>query len=158
LNASLICHPDTASSLKGIHVRVEPGLTVTFTVDGQMLVPAPAARPRFADGLWQHTCFEVFVARPGMPGYQEFNFSPSGEWAAYEFDGYRSGMSRLELKPRSVFDGGMRVTIPLRPGAMRLALSAVIEEAGGRLSYWALRHAPGKPDFHHPDAFALALA
>jgi len=51
----------------------------------------------------------------------------------------------------------MRVVIPLRPGAMRLALSAVIEEERGRLSYWALRHPPGKPDFHHPDAFALAL-
>ena len=34
---------------------------------------------------------------------------------------------------------------------------AVIEENDGRLSYWALRHAPGKPDFHHPEAFALEL-
>jgi hypothetical protein len=33
----------------------------------------------------------------------------------------------------------------------------VIEEIDGALSYWALRHAPGKPDFHHRDAFALEL-
>jgi hypothetical protein len=41
--------------------------------------------------------------------------------------------------------------------ALRVALSAVIEEEGGMLSYWALKHPPGKPDFHHPDAFALEL-
>jgi hypothetical protein len=40
---------------------------------------------------------------------------------------------------------------------LRLALSTVVEDEHGRLSYWALRHPPGKPDFHHPDAFALDL-
>ena len=40
----------------------------------------------------------------------------------------------------------------------QLGLSAVIEEAGGRLSYWALAHPPGRPDFHHSDCFALELA
>jgi hypothetical protein len=38
-----------------------------------------------------------------------------------------------------------------------LGLSAVIEETDGHKSYWALRHPPGKPDFHHPDCFALEL-
>jgi hypothetical protein len=33
----------------------------------------------------------------------------------------------------------------------------VIEETNGRLSYWALAHPPGKPDFHHSDCFALEL-
>ncbi|MBI3061386.1 MAG: hypothetical protein HYY83_05345 [Deltaproteobacteria bacterium] len=27
----------------------------------------------------------------------------------------------------------------------------------GTISYWALKHPPGKPDFHHPDAFALEI-
>ena len=39
----------------------------------------------------------------------------------------------------------------------KLALSAVIEELDGTKSYWALAHPPGKPDFHHPDCFALTL-
>jgi hypothetical protein len=39
-----------------------------------------------------------------------------------------------------------------------MGLSAVIEERDGMLSYWALRHAPGKPDFHRRDGFALELA
>ena len=38
-----------------------------------------------------------------------------------------------------------------------LGISAVIEEQDGRLSYWALAHPPGKPDFHHRDCFALRL-
>ncbi len=41
--------------------------------------------------------------------------------------------------------------------SLELALSAVIEQRDGGLSYWALRHAPGQPDFHHPDGFALTL-
>ncbi|MBE0621784.1 MAG: hypothetical protein IH605_14415, partial [Burkholderiales bacterium] len=40
---------------------------------------------------------------------------------------------------------------------LRLALAAVIEDAAGVLSYWALRHPPGAPDFHHPHAYALEL-
>ncbi|TFI60254.1 DOMON-like domain-containing protein [Sphingomonas parva] len=39
-----------------------------------------------------------------------------------------------------------------------LGLSAVIEERNGTISYWALNHPPGDPDFHHPDCFALELA
>ncbi len=38
-----------------------------------------------------------------------------------------------------------------------VGLSAVIEDDAGRLSYWALKHPPGKPDFHHGDSFALEI-
>ena len=41
--------------------------------------------------------------------------------------------------------------------SVQLGLSAVVEAADGGLSYWALKHPPGKPDFHHVDAFALQL-
>jgi hypothetical protein len=33
----------------------------------------------------------------------------------------------------------------------------VVEDEAGAFAYWALKHPPGKPDFHHPDAFALVL-
>ena len=45
-------------------------------------------------------------------------------------------------------------TSPLR---LRIAAAAVLEDETGTLSYWALRHAPGKPDFHHADGFLLEL-
>jgi hypothetical protein len=40
----------------------------------------------------------------------------------------------------------------------RLGLSAVIEETTGNKSYWALAHAPGKPDFHCTDCFTHELS
>jgi hypothetical protein len=43
------------------------------------------------------------------------------------------------------------------PPRLRIAMAAVVEDEGGRLSYWALRHPPGRPDFHHPDSFTLEL-
>ena len=60
-----------------------------------LLMPAPAT-PKRADKLWEHTVFEVFLRRPGDAGYIEFNFAPSGAWAAYRFTSQRRGMSNLE--------------------------------------------------------------
>jgi hypothetical protein len=38
-----------------------------------------------------------------------------------------------------------------------VGLSAVVEDLNDSLSYWALKHPPGKPDFHHSDNFALQI-
>jgi hypothetical protein len=54
----------------------------------------------------------------------------------------------VDLEPLSDLDRNRR---------LRLAVSAVIEESDGRISYWALAHPPGKPDFHHADGFVVAL-
>jgi hypothetical protein len=122
---------------------------------GRVRIASP--RPRgFVDGLWRTTCFEAFVA--AGEGYDEFNLSPSGEFAAYRFSAYRAGMARLDTELSVVWSSGrLEATVPLREDARRLALSAVVEESDGALSYWALRHAPGKPDFHHRDTFALSI-
>ena len=46
----------------------------------------PPAPPLRADKLWEHTVFEVFLRRPGEPGYVEFNFAALRKpWAAYRF-------------------------------------------------------------------------
>ena len=45
----------------------------------------------------------------------------------------------------------------LPPRPWEVGLCAVIEETGGIMSYWALYHPPGEPDFHHPGCFALTL-
>jgi len=101
------------------------------------------------------------------PGYREFNFSPSGEWAVYAFSCYRDAEElEIELAPGVVVRRTMNrleldVVISrdfLPPGrSLRVGLSAVVEDDDGELSYWALQHLPGKPDFHHPDTFALQL-
>jgi hypothetical protein len=136
---------------------------------GDLRLPAVAATAR-ADELWQHTCFEAFVGSLSDPTYYELNFAPSTQWAAYRFDGYRSGMSvaaelgapRIEVQLTSecftlgaALDlGTLRLPADI---ARRFGLSAVIEEANGRQSYWALAHPPGKADFHHADCFTQQL-
>jgi hypothetical protein len=166
----LTCHPETPSvavrRIRAGVVRPQPGmLEVSYAVEGDMArlaIPAPRA-PRFAERLWQHSCCELFVATEGG-AYREFNFSPSGEWAAYAFIGYRQGAARENVRnPRiAVRTHGdelrLDAAVACAPGRLQVALSAVIEEADGVLSYWALRHVPGKPDFHHPDGFVLELA
>jgi hypothetical protein len=112
--------------------------------------------------LWQHTCCEIFVAPQAGAAYHEFNFSPSGEWAAYAFERYREGGSLTVADPgiavrRSAQRLQLDASIRIEAGKLALGLAAVIEEQDGRLSYWALRHPAGKPDFHHREAFALEL-
>ncbi|MFC7379345.1 DOMON-like domain-containing protein [Brevundimonas sp. GCM10030266] len=122
--------------------------------------PAVVAGER-ADGLWQHTCFEAFI--PTGDGYLEFNMSPSCQWASYHFESYRSGMKPAEAQVAVRLQDGdedyivIEADLDLPPKAAFIGLSAVIEDIEGNISYWALAHAPGKPDFHHPDSFALVL-
>lgn len=169
--AALLRHPesrgDAVSSVKARVSRRLKELAVTYVIEGhidRLRIPQPRA-PRFADGLWRHTCCEIFVARAESPAYHELNFSPSGEWAAYAFSGYRKSVpfSDEALNPRiEVRTAADRLEldafIRCDAGKISVGLSAVIEELDGSLSYWALGHAPGKPDFHHADAFALELA
>jgi len=170
---TLLAHPQAASdAVRGVAASVERvaanALRLQFVLDADLprvLVPAPVQGGGRGDRLWAHTCFEAFVAAADRPGYLELNFSPSGQWAAYGFDAYRAGMAAAELPatPEITVRRGerqlelqARVRLPAA-GAWRLGLSTVVEEGTGRLSYWALRHPPGRPDFHHPESFSLEL-
>jgi hypothetical protein len=178
MHLSLTRHPDSrCAAATGIEVEAmrprADNLVLRYFVTGNLagLRMPPVTSPARTDGLWRHTCFEAFVrAGPGA-AYYEFNFAPSTQWAAYRFSDYRSGMSVADcmsaprIETRS--DGGsyeLQASLSLdglpdlpRNLAWRLGLSAVIEEADGGMSYWALAHSPGKPDFHHSDCFALEL-
>ena len=170
----LVSHPQTtAQAIRCIEAVVseagQGGLGLAFALEGDLSalrIPAPQAPRRVAD-LWRHTCFEAFVMAGEGPAYREFNLSPSGEWSVYAFRRYRDGAAlELALDPAIVVRrSGGRLELNaeigpqvLPPGRLlRLGLSAVLEGVDGALSYWALRHPPGKPDFHHSDAFALRL-
>lgn len=162
-------HPETPSAavdaITAEVVREGAVLRLAYRARGRMgdvLAPAPAFSER-ADGLWRETCFEAFVRGAGAR-YCEFNFAPSTRWAAYAFESYRAGMRDYEVAPLliepSAGEGWIGLAAAIVAGAdgpWRVGLSAVIEEVGGAKSYWALKHAPGKPDFHHADNFVLEL-
>ena len=168
MRLALTPHPEVSSNavrLLEVEVaRCGEEIVLLYVVSGRiddLLIPAPAT-PTRADGLWQHTCLEAFVRAPSEAGYREFNFSPSSRWAAYRFDGYRAGMTPLDIPPLRIItrraDGLFELEVVVRAtGPLHLALSAVIEEKSGRKSWWALAHPAGKPDFHHPDSFICEL-
>ncbi|GFM29552.1 DOMON-like domain-containing protein [Novosphingobium sp. PY1] len=134
----------------------------------RLVVPPFAGRGR-DDGLWNTTCFELFLQTPGDKAYVELNLSPSERWNAYDFEGRREGMAERPM-PRepectmrkgtdmAIFDAAIPAAgLPARP--WHCGLTAVLEEEGGVKSFWALSHAnPDAPDFHDPACFTFEVA
>lgn len=173
----LTCHPATAAR-RPFSVNVDAAISeyrqliLWFELRGDIAGVAVPPLGHFADrrdGLWQSTCFEAFV-RASDGRYVELNFSPSTAWAAYLFNSYR-GEPDLPMVDAPPIDVDLQAGLLGLSAAVDLSaidlleghdvwmvnLAAVIEEIDGTKSYWALRHPPGKPDFHHPDCFALEL-
>ena len=167
--------PLRALSVSGA-LQPDGRITLDYLLQGELprlRLPPPARTPRRRDELWRHTCLELFAQRESAADYLEFNFSPSGDWAAYRFDDYRSGQRPCEsqsvgITVQPLGPGQLRIqaraqmpaTAPGHPGERhwRLGLAAVIEAEDDTLGYWALRHAGDKPDFHAADSFGIALA
>lgn len=169
-------HPSTPGGpLVAIAVtgtRSAGGLDLSFRLDGELaqLAIPPRQPATVADRLWEHTCCEVFIAAAHAPGYREFNFSPGGPWAIYDFTAYRAPAPTpaLPIAPHAHCrhdHARLDLTIHLPAAAVGatddtalvLGLSCVIEELGGQRSYWALAHPAERPDFHHRGAFILQL-
>ena len=174
----------TANPGNAGHVPDRVLVTVEWTVPGRKLalqyrllgnvsrLRLPAARPAGrADGLWRHSCCEAFVRQAGTEGYCEFNFSPSGQWAAYRFAARRQGMRPLEgIDPPTIRlarhpgEVVLEARLDLDPvaslppdAAIDLGLAVVAEDHEGGQSFWALCHASAQPDFHDPSSFTLQL-
>ncbi len=165
----LTCHPDSPCPALGsvaVDARRSRGgasLELEYRIAGDIAalrIPAPAP-PRRIAGLWQHTCLEAFVGIEGSPSYLELNLAPSGEWAAWNFDGYRAGMREADIPAPRIESRSGPDTLLLRAevdltgqpwlaaaGTWQAGFAAVIERLDGSLSCWALMHPPGRPDFH----------
>jgi len=175
---NLVAHPTTPPSnpeLK-VWVNVEHAASLAavattniwFGVGGKAehFVIPEVSEPVRADDLWQTTCFEAFLRPLSGQGYREWNFAPSGQWAAYEFARYREGRvpAEVDAPPYIRMEDnftwwalGASIAVPADTN-WELGLSAILEEKDGAKSYWALAHPPGdKPDFHDPVCFAARL-
>ena len=177
--------PHTQASESPVHSLSVSGalqgsgvLAVEFQLSATLrairLVPV-VCQPRRRDELWRHTCFEVFARQRGQARYCEFNFSASGDWAAYQFEEYRGTRSNARHDPLAVTvqtSGEQQITLRARldlraalagapgqaqPHEWRLNCAAVIECSDGSLEYWAVHHPRAQPDFHDADGFRIAL-
>ncbi len=147
-------------------------LLLRYALQGPLdtvLIAPPAEPPRRLDELWQATCFELFLACPGQEPYWEFNLSPAGHWNVYRLEGYRRGLAAepayAQLALQVLRDPGelrllLEVDLPPGLGAdqpLEAAITAVIQQRSGLVSYWALAHGGSEPDFHRRDGFQLRL-
>ena len=168
LQMNLAPHPNTAiATVQSIDCAVwqdDGRWHFRYLVEGadDLILPDPV-NPQRANDLWKTTCFEAFVGLNGE-SYLEFNFAPSGQWAAYRFDRFREGMRDEPCDVEVWLEGGESwiavegavKAAALEPGLV-LGLSAVIDEREGK-SYWALAHPNGAPDFHDRSCFTALLA
>ena len=170
---SLRCHPQTPCAAVD-EVTAEIGLdpdgmlVVAFRIVGDLArlrIPTDVERLD-PERLWAHTCCELFVAPIAGDAYVEHNFSPNGQVARFEFSAYRrrapssavGAVSITSTRELGALALDARVPLPLDVGAAaRISITTVVEDDSGALSYWALRHPSGRPDFHHEHGFALSL-
>jgi len=174
----MVPHPSTLPKWPmSVHGIVETKgaheIALTYDVTGETdKVRWPAlSKSQFRRELWTSTCFELFVGIPNTENYLEFNFSPSTEWCGFSFRSYRNGRSDLRDLAFSRFDVTRtessvsihaQFEIPetllnFENSEYRSALSAVIEDTDGQLSYWADTHRSDVPDFHNNQSFERLL-
>jgi hypothetical protein len=139
-----------------------------------LVLPDPSETRRRCDGLWQTTCLEAFWGFAGQEAYWELNLAPSGDWNLYRLNHYRGPLAPVALAapPWQVRRraGELEVAVDLDLGEvaggdesgvaglpLEVSLTAVIDQVGQGVSYWALAHTGAEPDFHRRDSFRLGL-
>jgi hypothetical protein len=153
-------------------------LELVWRLEGDLdalVLPEPSQSRRRCDGLWQTTCLEAFWGFAGQQAYWELNLAPSGDWNLYRLSHYRGPLVPValaaapawqirrtgrELELAVDLDLG-EVVVGDEPGVadlpLEISLTAVIEQVGQGVSYWALAHTGAEPDFHRRDSFWLRL-
>ena len=137
------------------------GCEAEFRLEGDpgAIILPPAGPSVRTDDLWKTTCFEIFWQPIGGTYYREFNLSPSGRWAAYDFDDFRSGMRDAPVDGMAVScthasangtgELVLKASIAAElPAPAQVALNAIVEHRDGGLQFWALAFPPGKAEFH----------
>jgi hypothetical protein len=166
----------TLIALSGYTSRSQDSISIIYRfrsgenrIDQLINIQPTEPHPRRLDGLWQRTCCECFLTSKETQGYWEFNLSPSGDWNAYQLEGYRKGL-RPDLHIKQLAYGRktdhdqlevmMMLQIPKqlrRKAGLKLGIAAVIEHPSKSLSYWALCHTGRDADFHNRDSFLIEM-
>ncbi len=162
-------------AIKGQVARHKTTLIAHYELSGNLLkidIPERKQKPSRVKGLWQNTCFELFVAARDCHPYWEFNLSPSGDWNVFRFEHYDEERCAADLKEELLVaslpfrtqkgPGSFSLDLEFNSGKLvredrllEIGVSAVIKS--GERSYWALTHCGSRPDFHRRDSFILNL-
>lgn len=118
--------------------------------------------PKRAFGLWERTCFEVFLKKHNSSEYIEFNFSADMEWSCFHFDDYKEGMKDYQgVKIKDLIFDQKNYTFKATWSFDSLnedfdcGISSIIQTKDLKKSYWALKHCNLTPDFHDFRSFTL---
>lgn len=148
-------------------------LAIEYTLSGdikKVAIAPPSETPSRKHELWRDTCFEFFLGIKNSPKYWEFNLSPTGDWNVYRFENYRQGMqeetvfSTLPFIIQQQADSlGLTLDLDLdkiipQEQALEVAITTVIKQTDGEVTYWALTHQGAEADFHRRDSFILELS
>lgn len=132
-------------------------------------IASPSNTPTRKHQLWEETCFEFFLGLKNTDRYWEFNLSAAGHWNIYRFDRYRQGMQEetaFTTLPFIVEDRSNSLLVTLNldlekivpaNAVWQVAITSVIKDINGELTYWALTHKGKEADFHLRDSFAIEL-
>lgn len=108
------------------------------------------------------TCFEMFLNPTGHKQYYEFNFSLEAAWNVYHFTGYRfpqppTPTQDFEIESLSWKSKQLSVVLKNKSPFQKfdVGLTAVIKNKKNQITYFALKHESGKPDFHLAGGFTL---
>ena len=96
---AIVIYRAVGSAIEVDAARLPASIVIVYRIAGdaaQLRLPSSGFARR-ADGLWQHSCFEAFLRAVPGASYHEFNFAPSGDWAAYRFGRPRSERSTPDM-------------------------------------------------------------
>jgi hypothetical protein len=163
-------------------------LHLSYSLTGKLddiFLPPASMTPSRKDELWKTTCFEFFLAIKDQPHYWEFNMSSSGDWNVYYMDAYRRVGFREETSIEELacevqntraskdpqtepsgYEAGiihLNATVDLNSivpqnQLLEFGITAIIQTANGKETYWALVHPAPFADFHLRESFILELA
>jgi hypothetical protein len=147
-------------------------LTLDYKLLGNLVeieIASPSQIPKRKHELWQETCFEFFLGVTNSPCYWEFNLSPSGDWNVYHFHDYRQEMQEetaFTSLPLTIHQQSESLSLSLNldleaiiaaEKILDVAITTVIKQCAGHITYWALTHCGAEADFHQRDSFLIKL-
>lgn len=134
------------------------------------------ATPQRLIGLWKKTCFEFFLRSGKYKEYMEFNFSSSLNWNCFNFNSETKDLTEWNIinTPKvKIVKTEDRIEMNVIIEKVNLALAhqdfkkseysttavLLIEDEKGDIieTFWAIKHADMKPNFHHPESYQRCI-